>query len=191
MIKFYPIPNFPCYLINKDGQIFSLKTSKLLNLYIGKNGYKECCVYNDNTRRRVTVSQLLRETFFERPKYIKVDARLKDGDRSNAKVSNIFVQQRQSIYIGKDIKLSLKNLKNEKVFFVPSVNIASYRQNNNMTILNTIRNSKGRFFGLQTKNETLNAQFRGETPSFVKVWDRNANRLRKFNKNSLVKANIA
>ena len=56
--------------------------------------------------------------------------------------------------------------------------------------LNTIRNSKGRFFGLTTKTETLNAQFRGETDSFVKVWDRNANRMRRFNKNSLVKANV-
>ena len=56
--------------------------------------------------------------------------------------------------------------------------------------LNTIRNSKGRFFGLQTNNEILNAQFRGETPSYIKVWDRNANRMRRFNKKSLVKANV-
>ena len=56
--------------------------------------------------------------------------------------------------------------------------------------LNAIRNTKGQFFGLTTKTETLNAQFRGETPSYVKVWDRNENRLRRFRKNSLVKVNM-
>ncbi len=56
--------------------------------------------------------------------------------------------------------------------------------------LNAIRNTKGRFFGLTTKTETLNAQFRGETESFIKVWDRNENRMRRFKKNSLVKVNV-
>lgn len=56
--------------------------------------------------------------------------------------------------------------------------------------LTAIRNTKGRFFGLTTKTETLNAQFRGETASFVKIWDRNENRLRRFKKNSLVNVNV-
>ena len=57
--------------------------------------------------------------------------------------------------------------------------------------LAAIRNTKGRFFGLTTKTETLNAQFRGETPSYVNIYDRNANRLRRFHKNSLVRVNIS
>ena len=190
MIKFYPIPNFPCYLISKDGQIFSFKTNRLLNTYVGQNGYRECCIYNNKIQRRVAVSQLLRETFFERPKYIKVDARLKDGNRANATVNNIFIQQRQSIYIGRNIKLPLKNLKNEKGFAVPTVNILSTQTHMNTT-LRDIRNTKGQFFGLTTKTGTLNAQFRGETPSYVKVWDRNRNQMRRFHKNSLVKVNMA
>lgn len=57
--------------------------------------------------------------------------------------------------------------------------------------LSAMRNTKGQFFGLTTKTETLNAQFRGETPSYVKVWDRNNNEMRRFHKNSLVKVNIS
>lgn len=73
----------------------------------------------------------------------------------------------------------------------PTVNIVSQDNQNNMNdALNAIRNTKGQFFGLTTKTTTLNAQFRGETPSYVKVWDRNENRLRRFNKKSLVKVNM-
>ena len=61
----------------------------------------------------------------------------------------------------------------------------------NNNTLSALRNTKGRFFGLSTKTETLNAQFRGETASYVKIFDRNANRMRRFHKNSLVKVNIA
>lgn len=57
--------------------------------------------------------------------------------------------------------------------------------------LTAVRNTKGQFFGLTTKTETLNAQFRGETPSYVKIWDRNANRMRRFHKNSLLRVNMA
>lgn len=56
--------------------------------------------------------------------------------------------------------------------------------------LTAIRNTKGRFFGLTTKTETLNAQFRGETASYIKIWDRNENRLRRFKKNCLVNVNV-
>ena len=43
--------------------------------------------------------------------------------------------------------------------------------------ISLIRKSKGRFFGLTTKDgRTFNAQLRGETPKFVRVWDRNNDR---------------
>lgn len=41
-------------------------------------------------------------------------------------------------------------------------------------IIKAANTSKGRFFGLETKNgEVFNAQFRGETPQFLTVFDRN------------------
>jgi hypothetical protein len=52
--------------------------------------------------------------------------------------------------------------------------------------MNMIRNSKGRFFGLKTTSgEVLNAQFRGETDSYVQVYDRNNFMNRKFAKTSI------
>ncbi len=56
--------------------------------------------------------------------------------------------------------------------------------------LTTIRNSRGRFFGLTTKNEVLNAQFLRETPKFITVRDRNRNEIRRFAKTSLRAANL-
>lgn len=58
-----------------------------------------------------------------------------------------------------------------------------------ISALNTIRNSKGRFFGLYTKQgEAINAQFRGETDSYLDVYDRNNYRNRRIAKTSLARA---
>lgn len=57
--------------------------------------------------------------------------------------------------------------------------------------LNLIRSTRGRFFGLQTKQgETLNAQFRGETNSYIEVFDRNNSLIRRFAKTSLDKVSF-
>jgi hypothetical protein len=57
--------------------------------------------------------------------------------------------------------------------------------------LNVIRGTRGRFFGLQTtQGETLNAQFRGETASYINVFDRNNGLVRRFAKSSLDKVSF-
>jgi hypothetical protein len=57
--------------------------------------------------------------------------------------------------------------------------------------LNSIRQSKGRFFGLYTNNgEVMNAQFLGETNSFIRVYDRNKRVERKLAKTSIKSANV-
>jgi hypothetical protein len=54
------------------------------------------------------------------------------------------------------------------------------------SILEAIRNSKGRFFGLYTKQgESLNAQLKSETNQTIVVYDRNFNRTRRFAKASI------
>ena len=59
------------------------------------------------------------------------------------------------------------------------------------TVLNAIRWTRGRFFGLQTtQGETLNAQFRGETGSYIQVFDRNNGLIRRFAKTSLDKVSF-
>lgn len=53
--------------------------------------------------------------------------------------------------------------------------------------LNTIRRTNGRFFGLETSTEVINARLVEFGPSLVTVEDRNAGRNRRFAK-SQVKA---
>lgn len=58
--------------------------------------------------------------------------------------------------------------------------------NKQISALNQIRNSKGRFFGLKTTSgEVMNAQFRSETDSYVHIYDRNNRRNRKLAKTSI------
>ena len=53
-------------------------------------------------------------------------------------------------------------------------------------VLTAIRNTKGRFFGLYTKQgESLNAQLQSETDKTIVVYDRNYNRTRRFSKTSI------
>lgn len=61
----------------------------------------------------------------------------------------------------------------------------------NNQIVDIMKQSRGRFFGLNTKQgETLNAQFVKETPYYVVVRDRNSQRVRKFAKRSLKNISI-
>jgi hypothetical protein len=63
------------------------------------------------------------------------------------------------------------------------------QQNN---VINEIRNSKGRFFGLYTNNRpAMNAQFQSETPSYVTIYDRNSRVKRKLAKSSIIGVCIA
>lgn len=58
-------------------------------------------------------------------------------------------------------------------------------------IVKAISASRGRFFGLTTRQgETINAQFVRETPRYVVVRDRNAQETRKFAKTSLRKLSM-
>lgn len=53
-------------------------------------------------------------------------------------------------------------------------------------LVNKIKQSKGQFFGLYTKNgEVINAQFVGETPCYIRVYDRNQFLHRKIAKSNI------
>jgi hypothetical protein len=57
--------------------------------------------------------------------------------------------------------------------------------NRTNTALNVIRGSAGRYFGLETKNETINARFIGESVATIVVEDRNAGEVRRIAKSSI------
>ena len=62
---------------------------------------------------------------------------------------------------------------------------------NQISALNAIRQSKGRFFGLYTTSgEVMNAQFLGESDSYIRVFDRNNGADRKLAKTSIKAANV-
>ena len=64
------------------------------------------------------------------------------------------------------------------------------KQQNN--VINEIRNSRGRFFGLYTNNRpAINAQFQSETPAYVMIYDRNSRTKRKLAKSSIIGVSIS
>jgi hypothetical protein len=59
-------------------------------------------------------------------------------------------------------------------------------------IMGAIRESRGRFFGLYTKQgESINARFINESPSYVSVYDRNNRSERRLAKSSVVGVRIS
>lgn len=59
-------------------------------------------------------------------------------------------------------------------------------------IMGAIRQSKGRFFGLYTKQgESINARFVNESPSYVSIYDRNNGLQRKLAKSSVIGVRIS
>ena len=55
----------------------------------------------------------------------------------------------------------------------------------NVTLLNKISLTSGRFFGLETSNEVINARLVNFGPSIITVEDRNTGRNRRFSKNQV------
>jgi hypothetical protein len=55
----------------------------------------------------------------------------------------------------------------------------------NNRAINTIQNTAGRFFGLETATETINARLVGFGPSLITVEDRNSGRNRRFAKSEV------
>ena len=64
-----PIPNYPNYACDKDGNIYSLKRNKLrkLNGYISSKGYVRLCLRKDNKKVTVTAHRLIAMTFINNP----------------------------------------------------------------------------------------------------------------------------
>jgi len=55
----------------------------------------------------------------------------------------------------------------------------------------TIRNSRGKYFGIDTtQGETINARLINETPFYIRVYDRNAYKIRSFSKFSILRIRL-
>ena len=62
----------------------------------------------------------------------------------------------------------------------------------NSKMLNAIRETKGRFFGIYTKQgEVINAQYTNESSNYIQIYDRNQKARRRLAKASLLGVRIS
>lgn len=62
-MNFCDIPSFPGYRINRNGDVYSVITNKILKLHKNKNGLLCVGLTQNGIRKHVSVNKLLRETF--------------------------------------------------------------------------------------------------------------------------------
>lgn len=87
--EFCPIPNFKNYLINRKGDIFSLKRRKILKARKGKFGYLYIGITNDNGNRKfIKIHRAVALTFIPQTDG-KPFINHKDGNKLNNDVSNL------------------------------------------------------------------------------------------------------
>ena len=88
-----------CYLVNSDGQIYSLRRKKILKPYVSDNGYLKVGLYDKNSKMTIKyVHIIVAETFLEKNGDNLV-VNHKDLDKANPKLENLeFVTQKENIY---------------------------------------------------------------------------------------------
>ena len=87
--EFYPIPNFKNYLINIQGDIFSLRRKKVLKARKGKFGYLYIGITNDDGHRKfIKIHRAVALTFIPQIEG-KPFINHKDGNKLNNNVSNL------------------------------------------------------------------------------------------------------
>lgn len=82
-----PIPNYPEYLIDEYGSIFSLKSNKFIKLQLAKNGYVCAHIINENGVKRKTVHRMVADAFI--PRGVGTHVNHIDGNKLNNHVSNL------------------------------------------------------------------------------------------------------
>jgi DNA-binding XRE family transcriptional regulator len=90
MILVKPIPNFPDYLIDKNGTIFTnrRKTLKTLKSEILKDGYLRVRIYNEKGGKRFLVHRLVGLTWIQNP-LNALEINHLDGIKTNNNVDNL------------------------------------------------------------------------------------------------------
>ena len=82
------IKGYDNYLINNDGDIFSLNKNKILKTPKGKNGYFIANLYNKGKIRTVCVHKLVAETFIKNNNHYPCINHI-DGNKLNNRVENL------------------------------------------------------------------------------------------------------
>lgn len=82
------IKDYPNYLINKDGKIYSLKTKKYLKPIVKNTGYLYVFLYNKNGMKKHYIHLLVLNAFRDR-KPNGYESRHLDGNNQNNHINNL------------------------------------------------------------------------------------------------------
>lgn len=78
------------YLISSHGRIFNIHTHKFINLHMSNRGYLLACLYDNKTKKSVTVNvhRLVADKFIPNPDNLS-DCNHIDEDKTNNNVENL------------------------------------------------------------------------------------------------------
>lgn len=84
----FPVPNYPDYLVHRDGRIWSNKTNKFLKPAHTQRGYASVELFNENGSRRLLIHRLVAQVYISNPNnYPQVNH--KDENPRNNCVENL------------------------------------------------------------------------------------------------------
>lgn len=84
-----PIEGFPNYLIKENGEVFSLKTGKILKPSLSKSGYLQFNLINKNGASSILLHRILMIAFKFNPFYKTLQVNHIDGDKLNNDLENL------------------------------------------------------------------------------------------------------
>lgn len=86
-----PIPEFPTYLISNLGNIYNIRTERLMRTSVNNHGYMKITLMDDETHERHTraVALLVAQAFVEPPTRLCDHVIILDGDLTNVVATNL------------------------------------------------------------------------------------------------------
>ena len=88
MEEFRDIPGYPGYQISNYGNVFSRKLKRVIEAPTDKDGYLRIGLWNSQIKKNFRVHRLVAIAFIPNPEN-KPEVNHKDGNRTNANVSNL------------------------------------------------------------------------------------------------------
>lgn len=143
------IKNYDNYYIYDNGDVFNIKTKKMLDGSIGKNGYKYYRLSKENTKKMFYAHRLVAEYFIDNLDNLPV-VNHKDGNKLNNNVDNLeWVSYSENMeHFHSTIKKNLKNKKIQKYngdlkgeIWTETINNSNYKVSNYGRVWNTTNNN--------------------------------------------------
>lgn len=96
------LKNFPMYLIDDDGNVFSEYTKKYLKTHLNNRGYVVCQLRDKNGKNCVAlVHRLVAKTFIPNKLVEQLEVNHKDGNKLNSNVNNLeWCTRKENIHHG-------------------------------------------------------------------------------------------